>query len=416
MSIFVIIINFFTIRVNTAENCDVDKYCGQCSYCGVEGNDYTKCSYNNIFCTQKSTNYTIINETYLYNYNIFFRNIENANIFCGQENYTLDSLVDSFPIIKKSNKDIKNSNINHCDYKINNNKYFYNFDDGANLIIKYKANDSEKNTIKFTFNILLRDSRLGLSKLRIIKETDLVLSDYELNLKNYDIVKILLDFYVENEINENIDEYLEIKINTDNPSIERERLMKILIIVIFSFLALVIIALLIAIYYRCKKMQNLVQAQNEILRQEELKKKEKHEKINKLFETLLIPKIFNEKDVSNDCTECAICIEKFTEKNLVCITPCKHIFHYECLKKCVETAKSQEKQDIKCPLCNYDFLEEKNVDKKLNEITNVNEINNNLNNGQQNDFTIRSRVINVNPNNRGVTSDENLRIDIMNIN
>ena len=128
----------------------------------------------------------------------------------------------------------------------------------------------------------------------------------------------------------------------------------------------------------------------------------------KKADEILIQTEFNENDVTNDCTECAICIEKFVDKCLICITPCKHIFHYECLSKFIETAKGKQKPTIKCPLCNYDFLEEKNEDKKLNEINNIsNHINNiEINNNENNNNENNNIEININENNNNENNNE----------
>ena len=80
---------------------------------------------------------------------------------------------------------------------------------------------------------------------------------------------------------------------------------------------------------------------------------------------------------------------------LICITPYKHIFHYECLSNYVEVIKEKQKPIIKCPLCNYDFIEEKDRDEnnsnnENNNNSNINENNNNDNNIQQNNYMLHT--------------------------
>ena len=418
LQISIIIINFSVVFNSTNEDCDIYKFCDECSFCGEE-NDYTQCSYYNIFCTQKMTNYTVINDTCLTNYISFFRNIQNAYEFCGQVTYTFDSLEDSFLIIKKTSKDIKNANINHCNYEIDNNKYFNNYEDTANLVIKFKTTNSEINNLKGIFNIIVENSYSGISKLIKLNEINLLRESYELNLNNYNTISILLDFYVDGEINTNIDDYFEIKIVTDNPSITNKKLKKYIIIIVCIFIVFLVLSIIIALVYRRKKIGEYERRQNEALEQEKLKRKQNEQKIKILFETTIKPKEFNKKYITNDCTECAICIDKFEEKCSICITPCKHVFHYECIKKYIETAKTQEKQVIKCPLCNYDFLKDKNVEEKFNGLTNVvrginnsiviNEIDDNENNEQYIVSPIRRHVINTSTNARGTTTEQALR-------
>ena len=51
-------------------------------------------------------------------------------------------------------------------------------------------------------------------------------------------------------------------------------------------------------------------------------------------------------------TKCTICIEDFQDENIVSVTPCNHIFHFECIKKWMVN----DINHIKCPLCNHQFI------------------------------------------------------------
>ena len=155
MSILTKIINIYillSIIIVTSPNekntvleyCDINQYCNSCTLCGKGTNEYTPCSYYNLFCTEKFLNWVNFQESYLEKYSKFFRNISNANEFCGQEIYNLDSIKNSFSIINTSIKNIKNSNINHYNYEIRNIKYFNNKIGIANLIIKFNTNNSKK--------------------------------------------------------------------------------------------------------------------------------------------------------------------------------------------------------------------------------------------------------------------------------
>lgn len=48
--------------------------------------------------------------------------------------------------------------------------------------------------------------------------------------------------------------------------------------------------------------------------------------------------------VKNDDEECSICCEKYKHNDQVCVSHCKHSFHYTCLNNWVE-------QNSSCPLC-----------------------------------------------------------------
>ena len=406
INLYILIISVIVIVSQVEKNteleyCDTNQYCGSCTICGNETNDYKTCSYFNLFCKEKSTNHTNFQESYLQKYSTFFRNISNANEFCGQEKYTLDSITNSFSIINKSNINIINSNINHCNYEIHNTKYFNNQSDTAYLIIQYNTNNPEKKNLKLIFNIFLKNSNSNSSKLMTIKETDLIKEFNKIKLNNYDNIIILLDFYIDNEANTDINEYIEIKIDIENLNNKKSRLLETILIVVFSVLGVSVMTAINIICFRRKQIRN-IQEQNEILQQEELKRRQKIEKINKLFETILISKEFNEKEITNDCTECAICLEKFVNNCLVCVTPCKHVFHYECLSNFAETVKRKQKPVIKCPLCKFDFLGEENDNinnQNNNIVVNNNENINNENNNNEN-------INNENINNENINNED----------
>ena len=50
--------------------------------------------------------------------------------------------------------------------------------------------------------------------------------------------------------------------------------------------------------------------------------------------------------------ECTICLEKFkVDIDMVCLSPCFHLFHYKCLYDYFHANKK-----AKCPNCNYDII------------------------------------------------------------
>ena len=70
----------------------------------------------------------------------------------------------------------------------------------------------------------------------------------------------------------------------------------------------------------------------------------------------LFQKLMNWKYYKKDEEEvCPICLQKFN-KNIskICITPCKHIFHFYCLKKFVF-----EFNNLNCPYCKKEYLPKK---------------------------------------------------------
>ena len=74
------------------------------------------------------------------------------------------------------------------------------------------------------------------------------------------------------------------------------------------------------------------------------------QKLTYLFTKEIKPFNFSlEKPILDD--NCPVCLEKFDTKKQICITPCKHYYHYYCLSK-----YAFETKDILCPLCKFNYL------------------------------------------------------------
>ena len=88
------------------------------------------------------------------------------------------------------------------------------------------------------------------------------------------------------------------------------------------------------------------------------------QKLNMMFSTELRPTIFNKSNMTNDCYNCTICMEKFVDNSsLIVTTKCNHSFHENCFKNWTY------KNIIcpKCPNCNYLILGP--LDNNLQNIT-----------------------------------------------
>ena len=82
--------------------------------------------------------------------------------------------------------------------------------------------------------------------------------------------------------------------------------------------------------------------------------KENKLKIKYALRNSLKPKKFLKKYGTKDGNTCTICIEDFKEKvSKVSITPCKHVFHYQCLSNWLV----KNVMNPKCPNCNYNLIQ-----------------------------------------------------------
>ena len=98
-------------------------------------------------------------------------------------------------------------------------------------------------------------------------------------------------------------------------------------------------------------------------------------KANTLFDTKLVEHLYKE-EYNQYGGGCSICLENFNKKSKVAITPCKHVFHYKCIREWA----FKNILCPKCPNCNHEILKDKEDNNNINENDNCDDnINNNEN-------------------------------------
>jgi len=143
------------------------------------------------------------------------------------------------------------------------------------------------------------------------------------------------------------------------------------IIIVFIIFAIFIIVIIIYIKFCLKKKKNS-KIQNDLLKK------------NYLFQKIMPYYIYN-KNIQNNCV---ICLQKFIfNHSKICITPCKHIFHFYCLKKYLLSSKNNE-----CPLCKFNFYNHiKNINEK--ELKKIEIIPLNENDNPEKEYHIMDKLI-----------------------
>ena len=369
--------NDLTDKINST--CTIDENCDYCYFCGNLTEDYSICNYENIFCHHIEDNKYEYNTGFKDKYSNYFRSNSEMDAFCGTKNYNLKSAKKSFKILEtKFDNNLLLTPI-HCDYELTN-KYYYDHEaDEATITLKINnINQDENNQIKFNL-FMIYQSRNTLRFLNL-NDSSIRNRPYNKSLLSISELEILID--IKNDINNffSIEESLEISILTNNPS-RKTRIIIIIAIVVCVFLALLIIVLIIIYIYVKRKMEREFEENRNNERIEKEKKIEENKKlIITLFETKLKKTIIEKNKIVNDCESCSICLESFEYGvSEVSITPCNHIFHFECLKKWV----NDNVLNPKCPNCNYALLEFSS-NSKLNLNLRNNEINSNGNNENAN--------------------------------
>ena len=124
------------------------------------------------------------------------------------------------------------------------------------------------------------------------------------------------------------------------------------------------------------------------------------EKLDRLFQTKMAEHLYK-SEYNQYGGGCSICLENFKKKSKVSMTPCSHVFHYNCIKDWLfKNAKNP-----KCPNCNKEVLVNEDIinNGKTNDaktirvkkkLQNNNILNNNLNFGGRNSVNNIALTIN----------------------
>lgn len=98
------------------------------------------------------------------------------------------------------------------------------------------------------------------------------------------------------------------------------------------------------------------------LNPDEVLRNQKTKEMEMLLKKVIRPIKFT-NEISHYNFNCTICLEKFNDESTVGVTQCKHVFHYECLKKWL----SQNILELRCPNCNYHLTDESQNQAHSNE-------------------------------------------------
>ena len=191
-------------------------------------------------------------------------------------------------------------------------------------------------------------------------------------MKIYKMFFILLCFNIilNNFSNVHNNSFSTVKENDFDSSSEYEESSHTLFTLIILLVSLIVLVVILIIFY--KFFLNKYIEKHKIPNFNTITKKEL--KKHFLFQKLMKPSYYktNEK---NEEEVCPICLQKFNVNiSKICITPCKHIFHFYCLKKFVF-----EFNNFNCPYCKKEYLPSKKFNLQDIRIIPLNEEDNPIN-------------------------------------
>ena len=336
LKINIFLFSLFILKTHQYE-CSSYMECFNCYHCDTNSLKDCDCVYDtlNNKCT-KSDEYNFISksESTEEKFNYIFKNCNNSNTkyqmsyYCGEDRSLIIESDKTITIsLPKINEYYGKKNL-YCDFSIR----VKNKDDKNNEVTF--SLKSDENNVQNMLNFEYKDG----TKQSYINENDL-----EIKIKN--VFDFDFYFYIKEQ---SIESPFSITIKNKYSKLD---LILIISIIILSITFFVIIASIIVLYKRMTKREE-EQIQNQSVKS---KKKQAKIIIQKFFEEngLLYPQKYTndfEKKYGNSCT---ICLENFNVQNSnVCITPCHHIFHKDCLFGWLH----DNFEHTKCPNCNQLFI------------------------------------------------------------
>ena len=362
------------------ELCKLETNCGDCEHCI----DYSQCNFYNIFCKKDNDYYEILDDVYT-NLTLYNKNDPDINSFCNSRSISLKKLQKSFTIFESSPGILSGSStkLYNCEFIILNEYYLDHESDQAKIVIQIKQTNGNSR-IKFDLIFLYFYNSKNIIQYENLSDEKIRINGYNRFLDGLNKVQIFINF--KNTNMENIKESLVIYLETSNPS-EKIRIIYLAIIIILSIFILAIITLFI-VY--CFIKRKIIRDRQRAIYEEEIKKEANKKLIENFLKNELKSQLFNDQINLNDCDMCTICYDKFIiGQSEVSVTPCFHVFHYECIKKWIE----EKMTNPHCPNCKFAFLEYMTNPTKIQisrsqnsnmkkDINNNNEINNNINEEQ----------------------------------
>lgn len=336
--------------------------CSNCNFC--EDKNCTNEFYNS-FCFNYYNNTYSINESLFSTYDRISSSLKNDlsnNGLCGKSDiYGEIKSEEVYQFFSFSNPDyLKEHNI-LCHYTINNE----NIKSKEEITMEVDANMKEINKVN-----------------RVNGKNIILIIVEEITETRRDMYYIDLEEFSNKKINIKVAEYKSISLyvsllgnnnNTSNEDLislslgvkkgaDKMRKYKYTVIA-FCILCILCVGICFIIYlikykrnrelYRLRAIQ---MANNQNAIGNHLDPNEKKIKLDKLYKTKLKKRKYSKKDNLNETTACSICLEEFEEnKSDVSITPCLHIFHFNCLHNWLYSENSK----CLCPYCNHDLLSDK---------------------------------------------------------
>ena len=329
----IIISNLILLTKEDNNDCSDYNDCFNCVACGDKKESSCDCYWKNNVCspgTPRDLTYTAITSSCKDE-----SSKELINKYCGQTNLELND--DNIATLKIPSVNSKYGKMNlFCTYIFpsSETKDIY-------YIINYEITSTYFDNLQIYLSIEENDGKASIG----------ALSNYRVSRSFDNVKEIRLMVYFEDSLNSipftfSIEEK---KYNT--------KLVIVIAIILIILLVLICSLFICSLYKKIKERRRpsfpLVQnRERRMIIINDYDEEENKKNIQNMIKNNLSSQIYDKKMGTKD--KCSICLEELKiGKDKASITPCKHIFHYDCLSKWL----LENYQLPKCPNCNYNIVE-----------------------------------------------------------
>ena len=399
------ILLLFSLKQILSIVCDIEQDCRLCEKCWEPNNNYCSCSFSNAFCynyTQISFTY---NSTFLFKYDSN-KCLESSiqNEICGKSNISEEINDQNFYTFFSFNDPqyLDNNNL-FCHYYFKNDKEKEKEDLVIEIDLNIQDIQGNEDNGKNLMLIFVQEYNTPTKSLYEINLNEFMSKKYTIKIAEYKSISIFLNLIRNNNyigINNYKITYMNLGVKKDLTKVKNMKKYKYTILIICLICIVCVVAcfiLYLVKYKRNRELYNiraLGMADNMNDLNNRIDPVEKKNRLEKLFKDKLKKKKYLKKLNINETTACSICLEEFIEnESLVCITPCSHIFHYDCLHNWLFS----ENSNCSCPYCNYNLLSKEQPKKRnisKDKINNLEKLDDEIDNPKKNNnFDYSERTI-----------------------
>ena len=349
--------------------CNTNEDCSSCKNCSENNQDLCSCSFHNAFCFNQTNNSYTFDSSFLLRYdkNQCYSNSYSfySEDICGKSDISKNVNTDNYyTFFTFNNSDYLNNNNLLCHYLFTNknSKEDLLIDIEFKLDIENNQNKGNNRNLIFFVIRYFNSNEKETDPKYVFNLNEFINDKISVKITEYKYISLYVSLLQNNELFENEISYLKLRVKKDNTKEKNLKKYKYALVTVCLICIFCLVSCFILYLIKYKKNRELLRLRAMRMAdglhdlENAVDPIDKKNKLENLFKNKLKKKKYLKKYNINETTACSICLEEFIENiSVVCITPCLHIFHYDCLHNWL----FMENSNCQCPYCNYDLLSDK---------------------------------------------------------